>query len=88
MQSLAVVEAHNVVSCIVNCFTVVCVVLLPESLHHGVVAKAQVRPAVALTTHTANQAMLFDKKRYLELLDSKLLLVTNTTAPALDVVLR
>ena len=29
-----------------------------------------------------------DKKRYLELLDGKLLLVTNTTAPALDVVQR
>ena len=60
MQSLAVVEANDVVSDIGHCFAVVGVVFLPDSLHLQVQKESLhdgVVPAVAFAAHAAHQAM-------------------------------
>ena len=56
MQPYAVVEAYDVVSYVRYCFTVVGIVLLPDTLHNGVF------PAVVFATHAANQAVFLQQR--------------------------
>ena len=56
MQPYAVVEAYDVVSYVRYRFTVAGIVLLPDTLHNGVI------PAVAFATHAANQAVFLQQR--------------------------